>query len=190
MGGRVLLQMAAAHPDRVAGAVFVAPTVRLGEVLPQRLVQTFEDDLGTDEGWARYNAEYWRRDFAGFAEFFFGEIFVEPHSSKQIEDSIGWALETDPDTLIATVRAPHLDDSPGADQPGAAHLTAQVMCPCLVVHGDADRIVSCTTGLALAELLGCPVEIFVGGGHCVHARHPVRFNLLLRTFAESVGARA
>ena len=32
-------------------------------------------------------------------------IFNTPHSTKQIEDSIGWALETDAETLIASVSA-------------------------------------------------------------------------------------
>ena len=28
--------------------------------------------------------------------FFFSEMFTEPHSTKPIEDGIGWGLETDP----------------------------------------------------------------------------------------------
>ena len=32
----------------------------------------------------------------GFLEFFFSKCFGEPHSTKQIEDCIGWALETSP----------------------------------------------------------------------------------------------
>ena len=40
--------------------------------------------------------------------------------------------------------------------------------------------------MALAEALGCGMEVFGGGGHCVQARHPVRFNLVLRSFVESL----
>ena len=58
----------------------------------------------TDEGWAKYNSHYWQRDYLGFLEFFFAKCFNEPHSSKQIEDCIGWALETDPETLADTTR--------------------------------------------------------------------------------------
>ena len=47
------------------------------------------------------------RDQAGFAEFFFGEVFPEPHSTRQVEDAVAWALETDAETLVAT-------QSPGA----------------------------------------------------------------------------
>ena len=64
----------------------------------------FEDAIETDEGWAKYNRHYWQRDYLGFLEFFFAKCFNEPHSSKQIEDCIGWGLETDPDTLADTTR--------------------------------------------------------------------------------------
>ena len=42
------------------------------------------------------------------------EIFVEEHSSKHLEDGVGWAMETDPETLISTARAPYLLDDPAA----------------------------------------------------------------------------
>jgi pimeloyl-ACP methyl ester carboxylesterase len=190
MGGRVLLQLATAHPDRVAGAVFVAPTVQWEREVPSCWVQEFEQPCATDVGWGRYNAEYWQRDLPGFAEFFFGEVFCEPHSSKQIEDAIDWTLQTDADTLIAIERAPYLGDVPDAPsgEPEAARLARLVRCPSLVIHGDDDRIVGVSTSELLAAALGCAVEVVTGGGHCVQARHPVRFNLLLRRFVESVGA--
>lgn len=187
MGGRVLLQLAASHPERVAGAVFVAATIRLEAALPTCWVQPFEQELDTDEGWAKYNAHYWRRDLRGFAEFFFTEIFTEAHSTKQIEDGIGWALEAGAETLIATERAPYLGEEPTAGAPTGADLAALVSCPCLVIHGDDDRIVGPSTGRALAEALNCRIEVIEGGGHCVQARHPVIFNVLLRAFAESAG---
>ena len=34
--------------------------------------------------------------YADFLEFFFSQVFTEPHSTKQIEDAVGWALETTP----------------------------------------------------------------------------------------------
>ena len=43
---------------------------------------SFDDELPTDEGWAKLNRHYWRRDYPGFARFFFGEIASEPHSTK------------------------------------------------------------------------------------------------------------
>jgi pimeloyl-ACP methyl ester carboxylesterase len=186
LGARILLRLAVAHPQRVTGAVFVAPAVRLGEVLGARFDQPFEPVRDTDEGWAKYNAHYWRRDFSGFAEFFFGEVFVEAHSTKAVDDAVGWALETDPETLIATERARDAGDPADFGPSVFAALAAQVRCPSLVVHGDRDRIVGPATGPALAEALGCPLVLFQDAGHCPHARHPVRFNLLLRQFVEGV----
>jgi pimeloyl-ACP methyl ester carboxylesterase len=184
MGARVLLQLVAGCPARVVGAVFVAPTLRLDGPVPARWAHPFEEELPDSAGWAKFNVHHWRRDLRDFAEFFFGQAFPEPHSTKQIEDAVGWALQTDADTLAATQRARYLDDRAGRDEPTARELAARVRCPALVVHGSADRIVDPFTGHALAEALGAPLVTFTGGGHSVPARHPVRFNLLLREFVE------
>ena len=65
---------------------------------PEPVAYPFDDPLDTDEGWAKENRHYWLRDWRGYAEFFFGECFAEPHSTKQIEDAVDWSLETDPET--------------------------------------------------------------------------------------------
>ena len=36
------------------------------------------------------------RDYRGFLEFFAAQAFSEPHSTKQIEDMVGWGLGTTP----------------------------------------------------------------------------------------------
>ncbi|MCW2530348.1 MAG: alpha/beta fold hydrolase [Pseudonocardiales bacterium] len=184
MGAGILLRLAVTHPSRVAGAVFVGSTLGRGEVAAERGDSPFETERASYEGWEKYNANYWREDYAGFAEFFFGHAFPESHSSKQIDDAVSWALDTDAGTLIATERADYLAELPIDGRPIAAHLAAQVTCPCLVVHGDDDRISTVGTGVALAEALDCAIEIFRGGGHCVQARHPVRFNVLMRNFVQ------
>ena len=52
------------------------------------------------EGWAKYNKHYWLGGgYDDFVEFFFARMFPEPHSTKQIEDCIGWAHELTPQTL-------------------------------------------------------------------------------------------
>lgn len=192
MGGRVLLQLATDHPGRVAGAVFVGPSVRMAEEAPACWTPPFEGPVRSEVGWGRFNAEYWRRDLPGFARWFFGEVFPEPFSSKHVDDAVDWVATTDAETLIVAERAPFLDRDPSSGPTGAARLAARVGCPSLVVHGDDDRIVPLDTARLLAEALGAPLEVVVGGGHCVHARHPVWFNhRLLRFVAEvSAGARA
>jgi pimeloyl-ACP methyl ester carboxylesterase len=95
--------LAADNPDLVDGVVYIAPAVALAPGHPERDVP-FEDALETDEGWAKYNRHYWERDYRGFLQFFFGKLFNEPHSTKQVEDCIGWGLETTPQTLADATR--------------------------------------------------------------------------------------
>jgi len=97
--------LAADHPDRVDGVAYIGAAVPLVPGHPERVLYPFEDRHETDEGWAKLNRHYWLRDYPGFLEFFFGRMFTEPHSTKQIEDCIGWGLETDPETMIDHPRA-------------------------------------------------------------------------------------
>ncbi len=171
------LILATEQPGRVAGAVFIGPAYSGGgEPLPER-VMPWEDELDTDDGWAKYNRHYWLRDYRGFLDFFFGKLFREPHSTKQIEDCVGWGLETTAETLIAA----HYGDKPDPDE--AQALARSVRCPVLVVHGAEDAIASHTRGRALAEHAGGELVLVEGSGHAPHARDPVFFNLLLRDFA-------
>jgi pimeloyl-ACP methyl ester carboxylesterase len=135
----------------------------------------FTTDLGVDEGWDRYNAHSWRRDYLGFVEFFFSQVFTEQHSTKQIEDCVGWALQTDAETMITA-------EVPGIGTRRTKELCARVRCPVLVVHGSEDAIVPHKIGMRAAKLLGGRSLSFAGSGHCVQARDPVRFNLALREF--------
>ncbi len=94
--------LAADHPERVDSIVYVGPGVALVSNHPDRDVSPFEDALETDPDWVNA-AGLLQHDYLGFLEFFFGRCFVEPHSTKQIEDCIGWALETTPQTILDTI---------------------------------------------------------------------------------------
>jgi pimeloyl-ACP methyl ester carboxylesterase len=100
-----------AQSELVAGALFIAPALPLTPPVPERTGHSFDADLPAYEGWARANRHSWERDYRGYLEFFFGRCFTEPHSTKQIEDSIGWGLETDGATLAHTIDAPGLDEA-------------------------------------------------------------------------------
>ena len=107
MGCQRGLMLAADHPDRVAGAVFIGPAVPLAaQTARARAADSFDDELDSYDGWAKYNRHYWLSDYAAFLSFFFSQIFTEPHSTKQIEDCVGWGLQTTPETLIATQLGP------------------------------------------------------------------------------------
>ena len=167
--------VAANHPERVNGIVYIGPAVRLAPGYPERDVHPFDEQLDTDEGWAKYNSHYWKRDYLRFLEFFFAQCFTEPHSTKQIEDSIGWALETTPETLADTTRGIGVP----RDEDFRA-MCARVRCPTLVIHGDRDRIRPLAQGEALARATGGMLVTLDGAGHIPNARDPVRLNLLLR----------
>ena len=171
------LLLATRHPERVQGAVFIAPSLPIAPAHPERTLHSFDELLASDEGWARFNRHYWKKDFKGFLEFFFTKCFTEPHSTKPIEDCVGWGLETTPETLIATVLAPGLDDR---DDVLAA--VSRVQCPVLVIHGDEDAISPHARGEALARAMRGELVTLEGSGHIPLARDPVKVNLLLRDF--------
>jgi pimeloyl-ACP methyl ester carboxylesterase len=177
--------LAADHPDRVAGAVYIGPAVALAPPHPERAVHSFHDPLDTDEGWARYNRHYWRRDYRGFLEYFFSRCLTEPHSTKQHEDCVGWALEIAPETLIATKEALLL-----CQLERFRDRCDRVRCPVLVIHGDEDAIRPHAQGAALAAATRGRLVTLAGAGHLPHARDPVKVNLLLREFVESVEGMA
>jgi pimeloyl-ACP methyl ester carboxylesterase len=180
LGAQRSLLLADAHPERVLGLAFIAPAVRLVPDHPMRghYSERFEEELDTDEGWAKLNAHYWRRDFPGFLEFFFANAFTEPHSTKQIEDAVGWGLECDAETLIATSLAPGL----GARE--TRELAERLTCPVLVIHGTDDAIRPFAAGEELAAASGGELMAMPGVGHCPQARKPVAVNLALREFVE------
>src|SRR5205809_888136 len=76
-GGWRAIRYAVEQPDRVLGIVaFAVGVPRLTPPHPHYVTATaaFEDDAPTHEGWARYNAPFWRHDYPDFARFFFEEI--------------------------------------------------------------------------------------------------------------------
>ena len=131
------LVLAADHPERVAGLVFIAPVRRpapasaragrrsgvrgaarhgrrLGQVQPPLLAARLRPTSSSSSS---------------------PRCFTEPHSTKPIEDTVGWGLETDAETLVATTRR-RLGSGRGASVAGA--LCAAIRCPVLVIHGNDD----------------------------------------------------
>jgi pimeloyl-ACP methyl ester carboxylesterase/predicted glycosyltransferase len=179
------LLLAAEHPERVEGAVFISPTLPLSPGHPQRMVYSFDDVLEIDEGWARYNRCFWLKNYRGFLEFFMSQIFNEPHSTKQVEDAVGWGLETSPEVLISTEIAPFEVNTKTVEE--FAH---SVRCPVLVIHGNEDALNPHTRGARLAEITGGTLVTIDGAGHGPECRDPVKVNLLLHDFIKPSPAPA
>jgi pimeloyl-ACP methyl ester carboxylesterase len=166
----------------VLGSVFIGPSLALGPGYGDR-EQPFEEPYTSTEGWAKYNRHYWLDHYQDFLEFFFAQCFTEPHSTKPIEDSVGWGLETSPEVLIAESHAPWVDEAT------LRGWCAASPCPVLVVHGAEDQISPRRRGRALAEASGGALVVLEGAGHIPLARDPVKVNLLLREFVERLPAR-
>jgi pimeloyl-ACP methyl ester carboxylesterase/predicted glycosyltransferase len=171
------LLLAVEHPERVRGAVFMSPALSITPPLPERTGHDFNAVLPEYEGWAKTNRHYWGEEYRGYLEFFFGRCFDEPHSTKQIEDAVGWGLETTPETLIATL------GSPGLDLAEIHDLMARLTCPTLVTQSSDDRLIPPDRGAAFAAATGAELVELGAEGHCPNGRHPVRFNELLEDFA-------
>ena len=176
------LRLCVEHPDRVLGSVFVAPTAPLVPRLPERRVQRFHKLFDAPVGWQKYNSHYWRTDYPDFVDFFIHRIFTEPHSTKPIEDAIGWALEIDGATLEAADLG--LKDCSAAT---TRRLATRVTCPVLVVSGTQDAVRGYPEGAALADCTGAALATFEGAGHFPHLRDPVRVTVLIRQFVDRVG---
>jgi pimeloyl-ACP methyl ester carboxylesterase/predicted glycosyltransferase len=187
-GAQFLLELARVAPERVAGAAFIGPMFpytlsQWSVLLDPRFAPLFEKP-GVYRWWGRMNAVHWRKDYSGFAEWFISRCLPEPHSTKAIEDGVGWALHTDPETLIATARGEWL-----RDRRSLRALAESLDLPVLVIHGDRDRVTPLRDGRALARLARGKLELVSGGGHFPHARKPVQVNLALRDFCEETFGR-
>jgi pimeloyl-ACP methyl ester carboxylesterase/predicted glycosyltransferase len=188
-GAQYQLEMSRLAPERFAGVAFIGPmfpyTPSHWSILASpRALPMFRGPAPAYRWWARMNANHWRQDYPAFAEWFISRCLPEPHSTKGIEDGVGWALDTDPETLIATAEG------------GVHHrrrvlrgLAKDIDCPVLVIHGDRDKITPYRDGRALARLGDGQLERVRGAGHFPHARKPVQVNLALRDFSENAFGR-
>jgi len=194
-GANWALDLAANHAGRVLGTVLLGPSVAVSPTPATRAKHVVFDGPapaiepsrvpggGTDpdEHWAKYNPDYWQREFEDFRWFFFGQCFPEPHSTKQIEDAVRWSGDTTPSVLIADSQAAW----PNAET--LAGWCARISAPVLLIHGDDDRISPLKRSQILAKLTGGRLVTVEGGGHIPNARDPVAVNLLLAEFARQVG---
>jgi len=179
------LHLAADHPERVAGVVAIAPGIAVAPPNPQtgEAERRWADRLDAPTGWGMRNRHFWRQDggYREWVEFFFGQQLPEPHSTKQYDDTVGWALDTDAEAMIAEREG---RAAPPAREAGA--LCRRVRCPVRVLHGSADRCQPVARGRRLAELTGGDVVVLAGAGHLPQGRDPVKVTRLITEFANKI----
>jgi pimeloyl-ACP methyl ester carboxylesterase len=175
-GNAQALDLASEHPERVAAWVAIAPSIQGLGTYPQERATAFDRwdrNTGDDSGWGRYNRYSWIRDYRGFTEFFCDQLVPEAHSTKVIEDLLGWSATTDGKTLVRA----EANRRPGLRT--VEEQCADVTCPVVVVHGSRDHAVPYEHGVRLAELTGGRLVTFEGSGHVPQGRDPVAVNRLL-----------
>ncbi len=187
--------LAAEHPERVDGMVFIGalfPISRFASLRMRVLAHPRLRPLAlkppiTTKGWGKFNLHYWQNGgYSDFVQWWAEKMLTEPHSTKQIEDTIAWSHETDGPTLALTVQNQFAVPATRKDQKALAE---RVKCPVLVIHGTEDEITPYADGQALAKITGGRLETVEGAGHLPHARKPVQVNLALREFVEGVPRR-
>jgi pimeloyl-ACP methyl ester carboxylesterase len=183
-GASWALTLAADYPDRVMGQVFIGPGLPLTPPLPEHenLRETFHSKLDDPQGWEKYNLHHWLSSYQDFLEFFFAECLTEPHSTKQIEDGIGWASETTPEILVTAAQAKFGI----TDRETVLALCDRISSPTLIFQGLGDHTLAPDRGRALAEVVNGRLVEIEGGGHFPMARDPVLVNLHIKAFVDSI----
>src|SRR5690242_15270761 len=132
------LNLAAGHPQRAAGLLAIAPAFPAAAPHPYTVEpeRRWADPVDAPSGWGMRNRHFWRQDngYREWVEFFFGQQLPERHSTKQYEDTVGWALDTDAEAMIA--------EREGRAAPAASEAEALcrgIACPVRVLHGSDDR---------------------------------------------------
>jgi len=181
------LELAAEHPSRVLGTIVIGPAIPLGPAVTRALADPASDlapsrvpmgETDPPEHWAKYSRQNWLANYDDFLWFFMGQCFTEPHSTKAIEDGVGWGRETDAAVLVAESAAPR------PDQETIEGWCARITTPMLAIHGDDDRVIPIGRSERLAALTGATLVRLRGGGHLPVVRDPVQVNLLISEFVE------
>ena len=195
LGAQRGLLLAADHPERVLAAAFVSPWFPVSAVrglrwrvmAHPRVTEALLTRRLPAVGWMRFNGVRWREDFGAFADWWARERnFTTPHSTKQIEDAIGWALETDAESMIASVGTDLAAPATRRDQRALAR---RVRCPVLVISAPDDATTPHADAVALAGATGGELVTVPEGSHVPNTRKPVPVNVALRRLGERVGGR-
>ena len=138
-GANPAVLLAARRPERVERLALVAPALyaaraRTGDFWAER---------ESYEGWEKSSAPYWLSNYEDFLWFFFTEVFSEPHSTKPIEDAVGWGLETTGELLVQQERE--------YDKRAVPPLLPEIRCPTLIVHGSDDGVIPLSVRRARAR---------------------------------------
>jgi pimeloyl-ACP methyl ester carboxylesterase/predicted glycosyltransferase len=187
-GANTAMTVAAVHPERVDALVLIAPALHSLGRHPDRRTYDFESVFDDPEGWQLFTRKAWQERFDEFVGFFLGECYSEPHSTKAWDDAVGWALETDGESLAASTEGWWDDWCMDTDRTLA--MCARITCPTLFLHGTADRITWVEVSRrAAAAVPGAVLLEMEGTGHMPQGREPVATNLAIERFLDDIHGR-
>ncbi len=180
------VEFASENPDRVEAMVAIEPGVPYigqGHSHWREASSTFEEELPDPEGWALFNRYVITHQHRKWIEFFFSSQLVEPHSTKQFEDAVSWALESTGEILVAGETGAELDP------PSREEFEEQCRSldfPVLVIHGNEDVCQAVDKGRSFAEFVNGDLVVLDGAGHLALARDPVKVNNAIDDFVKRV----
>ena len=134
-----------AHPDRVVGLCVLGNGAGRPTCCPARGgLRHANEPRDSYEGVQKFNRHYSDTDYPGFAEFFFSLCVAEPHSTKQLDDLIGWAMDTTPEAA-----GRHRAGDRGTAI--AARGLDEGVVPMLVIAEADDAFTPAAIGVAVAD---------------------------------------
>ena len=176
-GGHLCVMLAALHPDRIQAIIPIGVASPFGPE-HEHYPEDFESLRESYEGWNRWNANFMRQNYGEFSEWFLAQCLPEPHSTKQLEDLVGWSQETTPHVLINSLNA--------RNDGGNESLLRAITCPSLWVHGANDLIEPLEKSRTLSRLCGGRLLEMEGSGHAPQGRIPAKMNLIFKSFIDEV----
>ncbi|HEX6947789.1 MAG TPA: alpha/beta fold hydrolase [Acidimicrobiia bacterium] len=178
-----------AHRERVLGLVAIEPGVPYLGRPHQHWLDTaprWGEAIEDPQGWELYNRQVIVERHRDWVEFFFREQLVEPHSTKQLEDAVAWALESTGDVLAAAEEG---FDIGIPDRETVVDMCRSLGVPTLTIHGELDVCQHVDRGIEFARLTRGDLMVIEGAGHLTPAREPVEVNMAIRNFVDEVAGR-
>lgn len=163
LGGLVSLLAAASAPERVQGAVAIAPAISWDDDVERApYVASFEEQRDTYAGWERWNAHSIATDYRGFLDFFMSQGLGGSHRDADRAWFIEKSLATSqPEAPIAFIRT----TLGGVDPALMEAVLSAIQCPVILLTGDDDNVIPDRFSRRTASVLGVDPVIIEGGGH-------------------------
>ena len=180
------VELMAQRRDLVEGLIAIDPGVPfLADSHPHwaQAARTFDDALDDPQEWQLFNRKVIVEEHRRWVEFFFDSQLVEPHSTKQFDDAVKWALESEGSILVAGEEGIEIDP-PSRER--FVETCREIDVPVLWIHGSEDVCQPVERGRQFAEITNGELLVLEGAGHLTMVRDPVRVNAEIKDFVTRI----